>query len=60
MQLPFIMCNKHNDIYISLNLLVPSKTTTTYLLYKCVTTAPLTLIDDASPNGEVKLLFYQE
>jgi len=25
-----------------------------------VTTAPLTLVDDASPSGEVKLLFYQE
>jgi len=60
MQLPCIMCNKHNNIYISLNLLVPSKTTATYLLYKGVTTAPLTLVDDASPSGEVKLLFYQE
>ncbi len=54
MQLPFIMCNKHNDIYISLTLLVPSKTTTIYLLYKGVTTAPLTLVDDASPSWEVK------
>jgi hypothetical protein len=35
MQLPFIMCNKDNNIYISYNLLVPSKTTT-YLLYKGV------------------------